>query len=540
MVRSSRASAVAGGVLAAVLAGVAPAAGQGAEPQPRVTAAVQVTNNPDPSRGHSTPQIAVNPKTGELVIAEADVRGSKTCNIHISVDDGRSWRPGGDPMVAPDTNCTLQATNGHYMSLQFDSEGVLWAAFLGSDPKVSDTVNRVDVPRSVYLARSPDSGRTWRTTVAYKAQTGDPGIGTTRRPLVAVDPRNTGLVYIGWQKGGSATVKAKAMVSVSRDGGATFGEPTDLSDPRGGTQPRVAVDSNGVVHSIFTTNNFGVQATPEGPPTRPLYYFRSSDGGATWSPQKEIDPHNAGFSFGRKSLIVADPGSPTVYVTWYGNINPRARRPAVGQPSTEEFDDREIFLRVSEDGGDNWSEARLVNDDAARKNVQHYDSAVSIAPSGRVDIGWYDFRNSPSPEYEGPGGNEGGAQDVYYAYSTDQGRTFSANIRVTDRLIDRTVGVWSNNVHSHSNVGIASTGTSVYFAWQDSRNAGAGGAEDIYFAAVKFPVDEEEDDDPVPAWAVIGAAAAIGMGLTIVFALAISRRSPKLASEAGVTAGAAA
>jgi hypothetical protein len=514
-------------VAAAVLAGLVPAAAgaQDGELDPRVLAAVQVTTNPDPSRAHSSPQIAVNPLTRELVIVEADVRNDKRCNVHISVDDGRSWARGGDPMLAPFTDCTLQATNGHYMSLQFDPRGVLFAAFLGSDPALSRTLNRSEVPRHVYLARSEDSGRTWQTTRAYEAQLGDPGIGGTRRPMVAVDPRDSQTIYIGWQKGGASGVKQAALVSISRDGGRTFGEPVDLSDEQGGTQPRVTVDGNGIVHAIFTKNTFfGVQAGPEGPPIRPLVYTRSTDRGATWAPVREIDPHNAGFSFGRKSLIVADRNSANLYVTWYGNTNPRARRPPAGQPSTDEFDDREIFVRVSEDGGETWSEARLVNDDADRRNIQHYDSGISVAPNGRVDIAWYDFRNSPVPESEESGGNGGGFQDVYYAYSTDGGRTFSPNVRVTDRLIDRRIGVWSNNVHSHTNVGIASTDDTVYVTWQDTRNGSPDfGAEDIYFAAIKLAADAGEDDEGVPGWIVFGAAAAVGAGLTILLVLGLAR-----------------
>jgi len=42
-----------------------------------VTAAVQVTANPNPVRAHATPLMARNPKNGELVIAEVDVRGSR-------------------------------------------------------------------------------------------------------------------------------------------------------------------------------------------------------------------------------------------------------------------------------------------------------------------------------------------------------------------------------------------------------------------------------------------------------------------------------
>jgi hypothetical protein len=69
----------------------------GAAPQPVVTAAVQVDRNPDPARAYASPQIARNPKTGELVIAATEVRTLKTVEVWLSTDDGRSWNPGADP-----------------------------------------------------------------------------------------------------------------------------------------------------------------------------------------------------------------------------------------------------------------------------------------------------------------------------------------------------------------------------------------------------------------------------------------------------------
>jgi hypothetical protein len=173
-----------------------------------------------------------------------------------------------------------------------------------------------------------------------------------------------------------------------------------------------------------------------------------------------------------------------------------------------------------------------VNDDAASPNVQHYDPGISIAPNGRVDIAWYDFRNSPAPEAQANAApfNTGGMTDVYYAYSTDGGRTFSPNIRVSDRLADRSIGVWSNNVHSHFNVGIASANDGVYFAWQDSRNGNSiTNSEDIYFASVLLdaPGVSVEDDSGVPGWVLTGAGVAVGMGLCMLLVFLVSRSRPQ-------------
>ena len=64
------------GLIAALaLAQVAIPAGaqEDGDAKPVVTAAVQVTANPHPTRAHSSPQIVRNPETDELVIVETDV-----------------------------------------------------------------------------------------------------------------------------------------------------------------------------------------------------------------------------------------------------------------------------------------------------------------------------------------------------------------------------------------------------------------------------------------------------------------------------------
>ena len=348
--------------LGLLVASVAPAAtAQEVLPEgPIVTGAVQVTNNPDPGRGHSTPQIARNPVTGELVIAEAEVRTKKTCDIHISVDDGRTWLDGGSPMTKPFTDCSLQATNGPYITMQFTPDGTLFASFFGSDPKYTSELNRNDIPRHIFVARSEDSGRTWSTSMAFEGKEGDPGIGGSRRAQLSVDNDNPQHVYVGWQKGGFTTpapgAARKAMLSVSHDGGRSFGPPQELSDTRGGGQPRTAVDSKGVVHAVFAADTFGTPTGDAAPP-RPIVYRRSIDQGRTWSALQDIDPGNVGFSFNRRQLLAIDPVTDALYVTWHGNPNPRARRPPANEPSTPAFDDREIMFRASKDGGLTWSEA---------------------------------------------------------------------------------------------------------------------------------------------------------------------------------------
>lgn len=501
---------------------------------PAVTAAVQVTANPDPLRAHTSPQIALNPETGELVIAEAEIRTAMTCSVHLSNDRGRSWSPGGNAVMEPYTNCGGAPSSSNVFTLAFGPDAVLYFAFTAHDPAF-DSGPRGDRPRHVFVARSTDSGRTFETTMAYRAPGGssDPRNGNIR-PMVATDPSEAGRVYLSWMQPATTEKPEQALIAASTDGARTFAEPVNVADNRGAFQARPAVGPDGVVHAIIPTRGFANPRPPD-PPVRPLNYRRSVDHGRTWSEPVEVDRGNAGFSFARKWALAVGPDPEILYVVWYGNSDPQAQRSPRGEPSSAEFADREIFLRVSRDKGDTWEPAKLVNDDAQQPNIQHYDPAVSVAPNGRLDIVWYDFRNSPTPEQEGAGGNDGGAHDVYYTFSTDQGRSLAPNIRITDRIIDRTIGVWSNNVHSHGHIGLASANDAAYVTWQDTRNGDPlQQAEDVYFASVRFGAEADDSGEDVPSWMLIGAGVAAGMGAAMLLALAVRRRSSDapLSSEA--------
>jgi hypothetical protein len=511
-----------------------------------VTAAVQVTTNPIRVRAHSSPQIAVNPKNGELVVVETDIQaarndpeGRRGCRIHISADGGRTWFLGGNVMMEPYTECSRVVINGPYATMAFAKNGVLALAFTASDPKFANPHPPATIPRQVFFARSTDGGRSFQTTMVFQGPTeaaeaaGDlPANGRNGRAMVAIDPSDASRVYVSWAQGGSAEEKGKSLIAASTDAGRTFGEPVDVSDPRGGSQPRPAVAGDGAVHVLYLSGGFGVpRSEPPAPPVpRPIYHRKSTDGGMSWSDPVEVDP---GAGSHRKWLLAADPNSTALYAVWYGNPT---------KDDVADLDYLDVFLRVSMDGGATWSEARTVNEGGASPTgVKRYDPNISITPNGRVDIAWYDFRNSPVPEglvnYDF---NGGGFQDVYYTSSFDNGRTFQRpDMRITDRIIDRNIGVWSNNYHSHTNVGVASTDDGVFFAWQDSRNGNAdNNAEDVYFSSVvpassatlNASLAAGSGDPGLPRWVVALTALAAGMGLAALAFLLLGRRQDGLSS----------
>lgn len=457
---------------------VAVVAAQAQEATPTVTAAVQVTANPNPVRNHSTPQMARNPRTGELVIVESDPRSQdRKCNIHVSTDGGRSWRPGGEPMPKAETDCSIYAEYGPYASLAFGRDGTLYVAFVASEQ-----LNRIRnaTPRSIFLARSEDSGRSFATATVFKAPDGNEDLGLNKGAMLAVDPKDPAKVYVGWRQGifaANAKEKLKSNIAASSDGGRTFQAPVDLTDERGGDYPGIAVSGDGVVHAVFWTRT-GIASQPAQvpPPVRPLQYVSSVDGGRTFAKPVPIDPGNQRAD--RPPLLTADPRTANLYMLWYGHAD--ANNSATGFKG-----DLDIFFRASHDGGRTWDDRKVLNDDGPGKAHQ-IDPGISLSPSGRVDVAWYDGRSSAVP-VDPTSPDIKGFQDVYYTSSDDRGRTFTANVLVSDRTIDRSIGIFSNNVSSHHNIAMASTEERVWVAWQDSRNGSTlTGAEDVYAATVNL------------------------------------------------------
>jgi len=187
--------------------------------------------------------------------------------------------------------------------------------------------------------------------------------------------------------------------------------------------------------------------------------------------------------------------------TVYGFTKEQPPQAPQGQPAAK----ARLFMFKSTDGGASWT-----------------TDVISVAPDGRIDVAWYDFRNDP---FFRPGetGNMGSAVgerywDVYYSYSTDGGASWAPNLRVTSPSLDGDVGITFNNYDVRGPLGVASTDTAAYLAWPDPRPTSSTDvqAEDAYFSRVRFeqtaPLGTDAGRTPGWQWALLGAAAALVVG----------------------------
>lgn len=107
-----------------------------------------------------------------------------------------------------------------------------------------------------------------------------------------------------------------------------------------------------------------------------------------------------------------------VYVGWT----------ARGEPSSANAD--ELYLSASRDGGRSFAAPVKVNDD--QRPALHGMHSLAVAPDGRVYLAWLDERNvtQPRPSEMAEGHHMESNRELFTAYSTDGGRTFSPNRRV--------------------------------------------------------------------------------------------------------------
>ncbi len=128
----------------------------------------------------------------------------------------------------------------------------------------------------------------------------------------------------------------------------------------------------------------------------------------------------------------------------------------------------DVKLRRSRDGGVTWDPVVRINDDPTGQRRYHWFGSLSVAPNGRVDACWFDTRNDSSNV----------TSQLYYAYSTDGGATFSKNISITPSF-NSTIG-WpqQNKIGDYMTIISDDTGADICYP------ATFNGEQDVYFVRV--------------------------------------------------------
>ena len=135
------------------------------------------------------------------------------------------------------------------------------------------------------------------------------------------------------------------------------------------------------------------------------------------------------------------------------------------------IDSGDVMFTRSLDGGLNWDVPVRVNDDPTTSAYQWFGT-MSVAPDGRIDAVWLDTRDNPGSDLSA----------LYYAYSTDQGSSWSANEKLSDTF-DPHVG-YPDQYKMGDYFDMVSFDDGAYLAWANTLN----GEEDVYFSYIVPPV----------------------------------------------------
>lgn len=252
------------------------------------------------------PSLARDPTTGVVYLSVLPLDDTTTIRVFRSNDGGSTFTPavdsapgfgGGDLLDKP-----WLAVDG----FPGPRGGTLYQVFRN--------LNASDPPNNgILVTRSSDGGTTWGPSHGVLVTAGGQGA------LPVVGPDHA--LHVLWYQ---ESVPAQIVVRTSTDGGTTFAAPVPVA-----TLNAVGVNGNLGLGGGFVTNAFPAAAV--NPVTGELYvvfndhngadrgdvfFSRSTDGGATWSPRVVLND-DAGTNDQWMPSIAVTPDGRALAVAWY-------------------------------------------------------------------------------------------------------------------------------------------------------------------------------------------------------------------------------
>lgn len=485
------------GVIAALAGSLVMASADGTDREPGV-----------PARGIEVPVTAMNEAVGPannsptLVADPADERflalanrldgPDFSCALHVSGDAGLSWAelrpvpelpPGAEKCYAPEVG--------------FDRGGRLYYLFVG-------LAGRGNEPMGAFLTTSADRGRTFTRP---RRVLGPLSFGV--RMAIDRGLGKVGRIHLAWIKatsdpplGGFGPPPNPILSAYSDDGGRTFSVPVQVNDARRArvVAPTLALGADHRVHVAYydleedAVDYQGLEG-PVWEDNWSIVLATSTDDGRFRQSVVDVSvapPERVMLIFTMTPPALAVRGD-MACVAWAD-----ARR---GDP--------DIVARCSNDGARTWGRPARLNDDRAGNGLTQLMPRLAFSPDGRIDAIFYDRRRHPANVLN----------HVFFTFSTNGGRSWAPNRRITRHASSSTVGPQYANpsaqgkIEFGSRLGLLSRSNGAVATWTDTRNSPLDGAgQDVFSTVLRLRPASRSNALPTTAGAalvLIGAVAAL-------------------------------
>jgi len=322
--------------------------------------------------------------------------------VSTSWDGGRTWSTQTLPINPQWTNTSSATCNLLHLAdtaIAFGPNDTVYYVDLADS--IGDQVcTGPTASVALYVSVSTDGGTTWGIPTPIAGSYAGAFID---KPWIAVDP-TTGEVYVAYNDDSNSTITLRN----STDSGATWGRPVNLSVSGSGWDGlgvEIAVDPWG-----------GVDASWYGDSAGGVLFSRSTDHGAQFSTPKLIGTAVSGASpapdtFRAYTLpgigvddFGANPYTGRLFVTWQNGSGGTTGTPLVS-------------LTYSSDNGTTWARPVTVNSNRTQESFQ---PDVAVGADGTVYAEWYGEQYS------------NGHYRLYGAESHDGGGTFDRQFAVSD------------------------------------------------------------------------------------------------------------
>ncbi len=417
------------------------------------------------SQIQNEPQIWVCPTDSNVIVALwRDFRlGYRQVGYGRSTDGGNTW-----------TDSLISSGNNPRQSdpmVDVDRQGNIYLGFM-------DYIREPDYQCQISILKSTDKGLTFEPPVSTVY---DPD-GLQDKEFMTVDRTGgpyDGNIYMSWTNYPNDYSYIPILFVRLQPGTSSFDAPIEVGPPRdysycgsgmgvqGGHFSQPLVGSDGSVYTFFYF--YEIDSTDCNGHTS-IVMTKSTDGGVTHSypPHKIVNTTNYSNELDGGVSAFSTPYGATdisggqfdgnLYVS-YPNID----------TSNFAFDDYNINLTKSEDGGVTWSEPIFVNDDMTGYGALYdqWHPWLFCNEEGTLIIIFYDQRIDTLGHTK---------YDIFAAYSFDGGETFTTNHRITDVSTNPVTFSANRDFNNRATkigeyIGVTAFKDHINACWTDGRNS---------------------------------------------------------------------